>query len=115
MCGMCVTGGERDKYKRPQMAKIAEEFSELTIITNDNPRNEDENSIINDITIGFSKNKYKIIKDRKTAIKSALKVAQDNLILILGKGIEEYQNIRGEKIPHSDIKIVKEYINANRN
>lgn len=108
-------GGERDKYKRPQMAKIAEEFSELTIITNDNPRNEDENSIINDITIGFSKNKYKIIKDRKTAIKSALKVAQDNLILILGKGIEEYQNIRGEKIPHSDIKIVKEYINANRN
>ena len=108
-------GGERDKYKRSKMAKIAEDFSELTIITNDNPRNEDEDLIINDIINGFSKNQYKIIKDRKTAIKSALKIAENNLILILGKGIEEYQNIRGEKIPHSDIKIVKEYINAYRN
>ncbi len=108
-------GGERDKYKRPKMAKIAEEFSETTIITNDNPRNENENLIINDIVSGFSKNKYKIIKDRKEAINNALQLAQNNLILILGKGIEEYQNIRGDKIPHSDIKIVKEYINANTN
>ena len=108
-------GGERDKYKRPEMAKISEKFSELTIITNDNPRNEDENLIINDIVKGFLKNKYKIIKNREKAIINALKIANNNLLLILGKGIEEYQNIKNEKIPHSDINIVRNYINENRN
>jgi UDP-N-acetylmuramoyl-L-alanyl-D-glutamate--2,6-diaminopimelate ligase len=108
-------GGERDKYKRPKMAKIAEQYSELTIVTNDNPRNEDEDLIINDIVKGFSKNQYRIIKDRKEAILESLKNTQNNILLILGKGIEEYQNIKNEKIPHSDINIVKEYIDANRN
>jgi len=107
-------GGERDTYKRSKMAKIAELFSETTIITNDNPRNEDEDIIINDIIKGFSTKHYKIIKDRKEAIIKALEKADNHIILILGKGIENYQKIKNEKIPHSDINIVKEYIYENK-
>ena len=107
-------GGERDNYKRPKMAAIAEKFSEWVIITNDNPRNENENKIIADIREGFTLKKHEIIKDRKEGILKSLKLAENHIILILGKGIEEYQIIKNEKIPHSDMRIVKNYINENR-
>ena len=106
-------GGNRDKSKRAIMAKISEKYSDDIYITNDNPRNESEDEIINDICLGFTKNKYSIIKNRKNAIIQALSNFENSIILILGKGIEQYQIIKNKKVPHSDIKIVENYINEN--
>jgi len=108
-------GGNRDKSKRSIMAKISEKYSDKIYITNDNPRNENEDTIINDICSGFSSSKHQIIKNRKNAIEQALLTNENSIILILGKGIEEFQIVKNVKIPHSDIKIVKNIINANRN
>ena len=69
---------------------------------------------IKPIGIKHIKDIIEIIKNRKKAILKTLMNAKNNIVLILGKGIEEYQNIKNEKIPHSDIEIVKEYINAHR-
>ena len=108
-------GGDRDKNKRSIMGEIAEKFSDKIYITNDNPRNENEDSIINDICLGFNDSKHKIIKNRKDAIEQVLSTNNNAIILILGKGIEEFQIIKNNKIPHSDITTVKNIINANRN
>jgi len=97
------------------MGKISEKYSDQIYITNDNPRNENEDLIINDICSGFSNSKHQIIKNRKNAIEQALLENKNSIILILGKGIEEFQIIKNAKIPHSDIRIVKNIINANRN
>ena len=106
-------GGNRDKSKRAIMAKISEKYSDDIYITNDNPRNESEDEIINNICLGFTKNKYSIIKNRRNAIIQALSNFENSIILILGKGIEQYQIIKNKKVPHSDIKIVENYINEN--
>ena len=95
------------------MAKISEKYSDDIYITNDNPRNESEDEIINDICSGFTKKKHLIIKNRKDAIIETLSNVKNSIILILGKGIEEYQIIKNKKVPHSDIKIVENYINEN--
>ena len=84
-------------------------------ITNDNPRFESEDKIITDICRGILNEKCEIIKDRKKAIISALNNNNNSIILILGKGVEKYQIIKNKKIDHSDIKIVKNCINENRN
>ena len=65
-------GGNRDKLKRPLMAEISEKLSEKTFITNDNPRFEDEDSIINDIVVGFKSKNYSIIKNREEAIRKIM-------------------------------------------
>ena len=106
-------GGDRDKTKRSKMAEISEKYSDYTYITNDNPRNENEDLIINDICLGFKKSSYQIIKNRKHAIEYALSTHNNSIILVLGKGIEKYQIIKNNKIPHSDIDIVKKIINEN--
>tara|TARA_B100000029_G_scaffold426598_1_gene435573 strand:+ start:2693 stop:4132 length:1440 start_codon:yes stop_codon:yes gene_type:complete len=104
-------GGNRDQIKRPIMGQISEKFSDKIIITNDNPRYESSDQIINDIISGFKCKKYEIIKDRKEAIKTLVKSLQKNdALLILGKGIENYQIIKNKKIYHSDIEIVKALI-----
>jgi len=108
-------GGERDSNKRPKMAAIAENFSDWVIITNDNPRNENEDKIIEDIKKGFAFSKNEVIKNRKEAIMKAIEMSKNHIIVILGKGIEEYQIMKNEKIPHSDINTVENYINENRN
>ena len=95
------------------MGKIASNYSDYTYITNDNPRFENEDEIINDILEGITSKKYEVIKDRKEAIISALN-NDNSIILILGKGVEKYQIIKNKKIDHSDIEIVKDYINENR-
>ena len=95
------------------MGKIASNYSDYTYITNDNPRFENEDEIINDILEGIINKKYEVIKDRKSAIISALN-NDNSIILILGKGVEKYQIIKNKKIDHSDIEIVKDYINENR-
>jgi UDP-N-acetylmuramoyl-L-alanyl-D-glutamate--2,6-diaminopimelate ligase len=102
-------GGNRDKTKRPLMAKIAEKYSDFIYLTNDNPRYENEDDILNDITTAFKTDKFMVIKNREIAINQLLANHKNSIILILGKGIEEYQIIGNKKIPHSDIKILKNY------
>lgn len=105
-------GGDRDALKRPIMGKVAEQFSLQVIVTSDNPRFEDPDKIIDDILSGI-KNKDKIIVEinRKEAIKKALQMANEkSVVLILGKGDEEYQIIYDKKFPFNDKKIVKELL-----
>ena len=105
-------GGNRDSSKRKLMGKIASNYSDYIYITNDNPRFEDEDKIIDNICSGIENTEYQIIKDRRKAIISAMN-NKNSIILILGKGVEKYQIIKNKKINHSDIKIVKEFINEN--
>ena len=85
-------GGERDKTKRPIMARISEELSDFSIVTSDNSRNESPDQIILDIITGFTqKSSFTVIKNREEAIMSAIKKAQESdIILIIGQGHERY-------------------------
>ncbi|MDK2918228.1 MAG: UDP-N-acetylmuramoyl-L-alanyl-D-glutamate--2,6-diaminopimelate ligase [Candidatus Petromonas sp.] len=106
-------GGDRDKTKRPLMGKIAYELSDFCIITNDNPRSEDPNSIINDILKGIEaqNGKYEIILDRREAIKTAIKKANRNdVVLIAGKGHETYQVIKDKVFDFDDKKVAMEFL-----
>lgn len=108
-------GGNRDKGKRPQMARMATEFSTQTIFTSDNPRNEDPDTIIEEMEAGVEAHlaqSYLSISNRKEAIKTAIKLAaKGDIILIAGKGHEKYQEIKGEKHPFDDFAIASEYLN----
>lgn len=97
-------GGDRDRGKRPQMAAIAEQRSDHIVVTSDNPRSEDPQKIIENILAGFSqKNSVKSIVDRAAAIEYAMQqAAEDDLILVAGKGHEEYQIIGENKFHFSD-------------
>ncbi len=102
-------GGNRDVQKRPQMASISESFSDLTIVTNDNPRNEDPAEIAKQVISGFQKKAYLVELDRKKAILQALELAKpDDIILIAGKGHEAYQIFAHQTIVFDDREIVKE-------
>ncbi|WP_185964854.1 UDP-N-acetylmuramoyl-L-alanyl-D-glutamate--2,6-diaminopimelate ligase [Flavobacterium franklandianum] len=108
-------GGNRDKAKRPIMAGIATEWSDITILTSDNPRNEDPEVIINEMEQGVEPQNFKkslSITDRKQAIKTACQLAQPNdIILIAGKGHETYQEIQGVRHDFDDMKTVTELLN----
>lgn len=107
-------GGDRDKTKRPKMAAIACELSDKVIITSDNPRTEDPNTIIKEMMAGVEGQYFKktlSITDREQAIKTAVSLAEKNdIILIAGKGHETYQEINGVKHDFDDLKIVKELV-----
>lgn len=104
-------GGDRDPKKRPIMGEIATRLSDFVIFTNDNPRTEDEKNIMNDILNGVIKENYKVIYDRKLAIKNGLDMINNNdTLLILGKGHEDYQIIGHEKIHLSDKEEVLKYL-----
>ena len=105
-------GGDRDKTKRPLMAKTACEKSDKVILTSDNPRSEEPDQIIKDMQVGVSpvhQKKVLSISDRKEAIKTACLLAQPgDIILLAGKGHEKYQEIKGIRHDFDDKKILKE-------
>jgi len=104
-------GGDRDPKKRPIMGNIATTLSDYVILTNDNPRTEDEKKIMNDIVSGIEKDNYEIIHDRVSAIRKGLEMLNNNdTLLILGKGHEDYQIIGHDKIHLSDKEEVEKYI-----
>ena len=107
-------GGNRDKGKRPMMAQIAKRGSEQLILTSDNPRNEDPKEILKDMTDGLNTDELRstlVIEDRAAAIQTACTLAQANdVILIAGKGHEDYQIIQGVKHHFDDHEEVKKYI-----
>lgn len=103
-------GGDRDRTKRPIMGKLASELSDLAIVTSDNPRTEDPIAIINEILTAVGENK-KVITDRREAIKWALNNAkQDDVIVLCGKGHEDYQIIGTTKFHFDEHEIVKEIL-----
>lgn len=107
-------GGDRDHAKRPEMGKIATRKSTLAIITSDNPRNENPADIIKDIEQGVEAqnySKYTSIPDRKDAIKMAIKFAEPrDIIVVAGKGHENYQEINGEKYHFDDREVIEELL-----
>jgi len=108
-------GGDRDKTKRPKMAMIASQLSNQAIFTSDNPRTEDAQAIIDEMELGVAKEniaKTLSIIDRKQAIKTACKLSEaGDIVLIAGKGHEDYQEINGERFHFDDLEVVTECFN----
>ena len=107
-------GGNRDKGKRPMMAQIAKKGSEQLILTSDNPRDEEPADILNDMKAGLTEEELRstlVIEDREAAIQTACTLAQSgDVILIAGKGHEDYQIIKGVKHHFDDHEVVKRYL-----
>lgn len=104
-------GGDRDKTKRPVMGKISTELSDYVFLTSDNPRSEEPLDIINDIKSGIVNNNYEIVIDRKEAIKRAILYAKkDDIVLIAGKGHEDYQVLKQGKVPFDESIIIDDII-----
>lgn len=106
-------GGDRDKIKRPIMGEASGRVADYTIITSDNPRTEEPEKIVKDIEEGIkkTKGKYECIVNRVEAIKKAIKMANPKDIIVLaGKGHEQYQEINGKRYPFDENKIINEII-----
>ena len=106
-------GGDRDTRKRPIMGEISGKIADYTIITSDNPRTENPESIVNEIEEGIkkTKGKYEVIVDRVEAITKAIQMAnKTDIIVLAGKGHEPYQEINGVKHPFDERIIVNDII-----
>jgi UDP-N-acetylmuramoyl-L-alanyl-D-glutamate--2,6-diaminopimelate ligase len=104
-------GGDRDRQKRPLMAEMADRHADYAVITSDNPRKEDPNAIITEIKKGFRSNRYEKIVDRTQAISRAIALAQPrDIVLIAGKGHENYQEFADHTIPFDDIQVARRAI-----
>jgi len=105
-------GGDRDRGKRPEMARASAELADLTVVTSDNPRTEDPNDIIEDILPGLGEAPRLIEADRRKAISLALGEAESgDLVVVAGKGHEDYQVIGRETIHFDDREVVREVLN----
>ncbi len=108
-------GGDRDKTKRPKMAMIASQLSSQAIFTSDNPRTEDAQTIIDEMELGVTKEniaKTLSVIDRRQAIKTACKLSEaGDIVLIAGKGHEDYQEVNGERFHFDDLEVVTECFN----
>lgn len=105
-------GGDRDKTKRPIMGEIASTMSDRVYITSDNPRTEDPYLILVEIQKGIKNNNYRVIENREEAIRSAIFESEDNaVILVAGKGHENYQEVNGVRKHFSDKEISEKYLN----
>ncbi len=111
-------GGDRDRTKRPRMAAVAEQLADFVIVTSDNPRTEKPEDIIAEIVTGFenpNSQKIKIESERRKAIELAIKTAaKDDIVLIAGKGHENYQIIGTQKFDFDDKKIGREYLDSRK-
>ncbi|MCR4919789.1 MAG: UDP-N-acetylmuramoyl-L-alanyl-D-glutamate--2,6-diaminopimelate ligase [Prevotella sp.] len=111
---VCGAGGNRDKGKRPLMAQEAVRQSDRVVITSDNPRFEDPQDIINDMLAGLTPQQRKsvlVIADRREAIRAACMMAErGDVVLVAGKGHEDYQEIRGVKHHFDDHEVIREVI-----
>lgn len=104
-------GGDRDRSKRPLMGEAATKYSNLVVVTSDNPRSETPADIINDIIPGVEKSNYIVEENREEAINKAFNSRKGpSIILIAGKGHEEYQEVNGQKLPFSDFAVVEKII-----
>lgn len=110
------SAGGREKEKRPLMGKVILNNSDLVIFTMDDPRFEDVDSIIDDLISESNKDNYLRIKDRKEAIYKALEIAdKDDIVLIAGKGIDNYMAINDEYLPYSDLDTINSYFEKETN
>ena len=104
-------GGDRDRLKRPLMAKAVEDSSDVCILTSDNPRTEDPQRIMDDARKGFTRETNVLVVDRKKAIDTALQGAREgDIIVIAGKGHETYQDVQGVKHDFDDRKIARQLL-----
>ncbi len=108
-------GGDRDREKRPAMGLIVAELADLALVTSDNPRTEDPESIIDDILAGMGEAHYERIPDRREAIGRALEMAEpDDVVILAGKGHERYQVVGSERLPFDEREVVREYLAAGK-
>ena len=114
ICVLGAAGGGRDKWKRPELGKIADKFCDEIILTDEDPYDEDPQAIINDVKSGVSKHVPEIILDRKEAIEAAIKkAAPGDTVIITGKGAEPLMAIaHGKKIPWDDRQIARAAIDS---
>lgn len=107
-------GGDRDRGKRPEMAAMAEQMADFAFVTSDNPRSENPVAIISDVLSGFSKAaRYSVEEDREQAIRCAIESANPgDLLVIAGKGHEDYQDFGTHKIPFDDRVVAKKYLES---
>jgi UDP-N-acetylmuramoyl-L-alanyl-D-glutamate--2,6-diaminopimelate ligase len=106
-------GGNRDRGKRPLMGEIASQLSDLIIVTSDNPRWEEPEEIIKDIVEGIKGDNYKVVPDRRQAISEALTEARPgDMVLIAGKGHEDYQEVKGKRFYFSDYDTVMQLLDG---
>ncbi|MBM7095869.1 UDP-N-acetylmuramoyl-L-alanyl-D-glutamate--2,6-diaminopimelate ligase [Bacillus sp. H-16] len=106
-------GGDRDRTKRPQMARVAEKLSDMVFLTSDNPRSEAPEQILEDMKAGMKNDRYSVIVDRKEAIERAVREAGSrDVILIAGKGHETYQIIAGQTFDFDDRIVAKQALEA---
>jgi len=107
-------GGDRDRKKRPEMGRIAQCYSDLVVVTSDNPRHEDPEGIIADILAGMTASSAVIVEqDRRRAIAAVIAAGRPgDLILLAGKGHESYQQVGDEKFPFDDVRVVEEVLAA---
>ncbi|AYD40635.1 UDP-N-acetylmuramoyl-L-alanyl-D-glutamate--2,6-diaminopimelate ligase [Clostridium fermenticellae] len=104
-------GGDRDNTKRPIMGNIGTNLSDIAVITSDNPRTEDPMSIIKEIASGIQKDNYIVIENRRKAIKKAMEIAKkDDVIVIAGKGHEDYQILKDKTIHFDEREVVDDII-----
>lgn len=110
-------GGDRDKGKRPMMGRLSEKLADYTVVTSDNPRTEQPDAILRDITVGMrDHNRYEVIPDRAAAIAAAIRLAGDgDTVVIAGKGHENYQIIGTIKHPFDDRKVAADYLRRRNN
>ena len=111
-------GGDRDRTKRPIMGSLAAEYADIVIATSDNPRTEDPVAILDEIEVGIRKvlqegKVYEKIIDRRSAIERALQLAQqDDIVVIAGKGHENYQILKDKTIHFDDKEVVQEFLGS---
>ncbi len=114
MIVICGCGGDRDRSKRSEMAKIALAYGDIIIFTTDNPRSEPPYQILFDMIQGIEDG-YEIFENRRYAIKYAVKIAQEHdIIVIAGKGDERYQSIDDKRYPFSDLECIKQMLEDKR-